>query len=166
MAAPPAPPALPGPPPPRPPLLRHPGRVLTVVIVVGSVITLGVWAISSAETETGLGRNVATFPSSIETLSPGPGELARLQDTITVDLADDLTGVMRVTRAGSDGFEVPEDQLERIVPLGQFSFRTGPGQELSRFEPGTYTVTVLYWPQAKPRPDNPASYSYQFRAGA
>lgn len=170
MAAPPAPPAAPpapsAPPTSRPPLVRHPGRVLTVAIVVGSVITLGIWAISSAETETGLGRNVATLPASIETLSPGPGELARLQDTITVDLADDLTGVMRVTRADGVGFEVPEDQLERIVPLGQFSFRTGPDQELTRFEPGTYTVTVLYWPQTKPRPDSPASYSYQFRAGA
>lgn len=139
---------------------------MTVLLVVGLVITLGIWAVSSSETQTGLQRNVPTLPSAIETLSPGPGELTRLQDTITVDLRDDLTGVLILTREGATGFEVPEDQLERVVPLGQLSFRTGPDQEISRFEPSAYRVTVLYWPQGKPRPDQPASYSWEFRAGA
>ena len=175
MAAPPPPPADPttapapvAPPttPPKPPLIQHPGRVLTVVLVVGLVVTLGIWGIVSSETETGPGRNVPTLPSSVQSVSPGPGELARLQDTISVDLRDDLTGVMIIEPVGRASFEVPEDQMERIVPLGQFSFRTGPDQELEKFEPGTYRVTVLFWPQAKPRPDNPAAYSWEFRAGA
>lgn len=166
MSAPPSPPVAPSAPPARPPLVRHPGRVLTVVGLVGLVITLGIWAISSAETETGLTRNEPTLPSSIQSLSPGPGELARLQDTIRVDLRDDLTGVLIIKPPTMTGFEVPEDQTERVVPLGQLSFRTGPDQELEKLEPGPYRMTVLYWPQAKPRPDNPPSYTWEFRAGA
>ena len=61
-------------------------------------------------------------------------------------------------------FEVPEDQMDRIVPLGQFSWRPGDGQELERFEAGNYTVTVLYWPQAKERPESPSGYTWTFRA--
>ena len=176
MAAPPLPPAdttttttpspAPRAPAPKPPLITHPGRVLTVVLTVGLVITLGIWAISTSQTETGVGRNVATLPSAVQSVSPGPGELARPQDTITVDLRDDLTGVLIIEPVGRAAFEVPEDQTERVVPLGQLSFRTGKGQELEKFDPGVYRVTVLYWPQAKPRPDNPAAYKWEFRAGA
>lgn len=150
----------------REPLVRHPGRVLTVILAVGIVVTLGVWAISSAETDTGLTRDAPLLPSSVEHLRPGPGELVRPQDTILVDLRDDLIGVLVLGPPGGSAFEVPEDQTERVIPLGQLSFRSGPDQELERFEPGTYRATVLYWPQDEPRPDRPASYSWEFRAGA
>jgi len=174
MAAPPPPPAdtatapspAPRPPAQKAPLITHPGRVLTVVLTVGLVITLGIWAVSTSQTETGVGRNISTLPSAVQSVTPGPGELARTQDTITVDLRDDLTGVLIIEPVGRTSFEVPEDQTERVVPLGQLSFRTGKGQELEKFDPGTYRVTVLYWPQAKPRPDNPAAYTWEFRAGA
>jgi hypothetical protein len=145
----------------RPPLVRHPGRVATVVITLAVVVTLGIWALSSAETDTGPQRNVGLLPAAVEQVSPGPGELSRLQDTITVDLADDLTGVMLV-----DGIEIPEDQLERVEPLGQFRFRTGPDRDITKFEPGLHRVTILYWPQDKERPAQPTSYTWEFRAGA
>jgi hypothetical protein len=148
------------------PLVQHPGRVLTVLLVLGFVVTLGAWAVSSAETETGRTRNATALPASLEHLSPGPGELVRLQDTILVDLRDDLTGVLLLQPPAGAAFEVPEDQTERVVPLGQLSFRTGPDRELVRFEPGTYRATVLYWPQAKARPEQPTSYTWEFRAGA
>ncbi len=146
--------------------MKHPGRVAIVVGVVAVVITLGVWGLSASETDPGVGRDAPTLPAAIETLSPGPGELVRPQDTITIDLRDDLTGVLLLRREQGSTVEIPEDQLERVIPLGQLSFRTGPDQELARFEPGEYTATVYFWPQAKPRPDRPASYSWRFRAGA
>jgi len=42
------------------------------------------------------------------------GALTGLIDTITVDLRDDMSGVLVV-----DGVEIPEDQLERVVGLQQ-----------------------------------------------
>lgn len=148
------------------PLVRHPGRALTVVVAVGVVITLLIWAGMSADTETGPTRDVATLPSAVQSVSPGPGELARLQDTILVDLRDDLMGVLVIDAPDRAPFEVPEDQTERVLALGQLSFRTGPGQELTKFETGTYRLTVLYWPQAKARPEQPTGYTWDFRAGA
>lgn len=142
----------------RPPLVQHPGRVATVVIALAVVITLGIVALTRADTEP---PSRSVLPSAVDTVIPGPGELIRLQDTITADLRDDLTGVLVV-----DGAEVPEDQLERVVPLGQVSFRPGPDRDLARFEPGEHTVTVLYWPQGEDRPASPGSYSWRFRAGA
>lgn len=148
----------------REPLVKHPGRVITVLLMVGAVITLGVWGLTSSETDTGTARNAPRFPSAVETLIPGPGELAGRQDTISVDLRDDLTGVMIIQPPSGAAFEVPEDQMDRVVPLGQFSWRPGEGQELERLEAGTYEVTVLYWPQAKDRPATPGAYSWSFRA--
>lgn len=148
----------------KPPLITHPGRVLTVVLTLGTVLTLVIWGLSQAETDTGIARDAPAAPSAVETLIPGPGELAGRQDTIAVDLRDDLTGVMVVQPPNGPAFEVPEDQMDRIVPLGQFSWRPGTDQELERFEAGNYTVTVLYWPQAKERPATPSGYSWTFRA--
>ena len=161
-------PPTPGPAPPdaKEPLVKHPGRVLTVVVVVGAVITLMIWGLTRAQTDTGLTRDAPTLPASLETVTPGPGELASRLDTIVVDLRDDLTGVMIVDPPDGPAFEVPEDQMERIVPLGQFSWRAGPDQELEQFEAGTYRMTVLYWPQTRSRPDVPSAYSWEFRATA
>lgn len=164
MDDPPAPPAPTATAPGKAPLVAHPGRVLTVVVVLAAVVTLAIWGLSSAETDTGIARDAPRAPSAIETLVPGPGELAGRQDTITVDLRDDLTGVMLVQPPSGPAFEVPEDQLDRIVPLGQLSWRPGPDQELERFDAGNYEVTVLYWPQAKPRPETPSAYRWTFRA--
>jgi hypothetical protein len=139
------------------PLFRHPWRWVVVGVVVVVVLNLGVVLLSESDTQP-QGR---TFPSTIDSVSPGPGELARLQETVTADLRDDLTGVLKI-----DGVEVPEDQLERIVPLAEVSFRPGPDRDLTRFEPGLHNVAVYYWPQGKERPAKPGVYSWSFRAGA
>jgi hypothetical protein len=145
-------------------LIEHPGRVATVVITLAVVITLGVVLLSSADTDTPSERR---YPAAIDGVSPGPGELIRLQDTITADLRNDLTGVLVINGVDAPSIgEIPEDQLERVVPLGQLSFRPGPDQEVERFEPGEYIATVLYWPQRKERPAQPGSFSWRFRAGA
>jgi hypothetical protein len=141
----------------RPPLARHPWRWVIVLGVVLLVLNLGIVVLSESDTSPE-GR---TFPNAIDTVSPRPGELIRPQDTITADLRSDLTGVLVI-----DGAEVPEDQTERVAPLGLLSFRPGPDQDLERFEPGTHTAAVRYWPQGKPRPESPAAYSWTFRVGA
>jgi len=135
----------------------HPWRWVIVAVVVIAALNLAIFGLSSSDTSPE-GR---TLPSTIDSLTPPPGELIRLQDTIGADLRDDLTGVLLL-----DGVEIPEDQLERVVPLASVTFRPGPDQDLERFEAGEHTLTVLYWEQGKPRPANPDSYSWSFRAGA
>jgi hypothetical protein len=141
---------------PRTRLFRHPWRVAIVVGVLVVVANLGVFLLAESDTS----REGRTFPNTIDTVIPLPGEITRVRDTVTADLRDDLTGVLVI-----DGTEVPEDQLERVVPLGQVSFRPGPDRDLSRFAPGDHTITVLYWSQKTDRPARPGSYSWSFRAG-
>lgn len=141
----------------RSPLLRHPWRWAIVGLVVIVVLNLAFIALDESDTS----PNGRTLPSAIDGLTPAPGELVRLQDTIGADLRDDLTGVLLL-----DGQEIPEDQLARVVPLAQVTFRPGPDQDLQRFEPGVHNLTVRYWPQGKARPAKPNSYSWSFRAGA
>jgi len=62
--------------------------------------------------------------------------------------------------------EIPEDQLDRVVPLGEITFRPGPAKDVTRWPTGICTVWARYWPQAKPRPENPPAYSWTFRVGA
>lgn len=128
-----------------------------MAVVVLAALNLAVIALDESDTSPA-GRDL---PSAIDSVTPAPGELVRLQDTIGADLRDDLTGVLVL-----DGAEIPEDQLERVVPLAQVTFRPGPDQDLTSFEAGDHTLEVLYWPQGKPRPSRPSSYSWSFRAGA
>jgi hypothetical protein len=142
---------------PRSTVLRHPWRWGLVAVVLVAVLNLAVIALDESDTAPG-GH---TLPSAIDSVTPAPGELVRLQDTIGADLRDDLTGVLVL-----DGAEIPEDQLERVVPLAQVTFRPGPQQDLEKLEAGEHTLVVLYWPQGKARPAHPGSYSWSFRAGA
>ena len=141
----------------RQPVFTHPWRVVIVVGVLLAAVNLGVLLLAESDTT----RDVTRFPSAIDQVSPRPGELIRPEDTITADLSNDLTGVLVIDRV-----EIPEDQLDRIVPLGQVSFRPGPTKEFTRFDPGAHTAVVYYWPQGKPRPAKPSAYSWSFRSGA
>ncbi|MFO7591478.1 MAG: hypothetical protein R6X23_11380 [Acidimicrobiia bacterium] len=156
-----SPPPSDSPPPPagdaRRPLLRHPGRVAIVAVIAIAILNLGIVLLDASDTsETGI-----VLPSTVESVFPEPGSLARLRDTIVVDLRDDLTGVLVI-----DGAEVPEDQTDRVVPLAQVSFRPGDDRDITAFTPGSHAVTIRYWKQGKPRPAQPGSYSWSFRAGA
>ena len=138
-------------------VVAHPWRWAVVGLVAVVVLNLVVIALAESDTSPG-GR---TLPSAIDSLTPEPGELIRPQDTIGADLRDDLTGVLVL-----DGAEIPEDQLDRVVPLAQVTFRPGPDQDLESLPTGERKLVVLYWPQGKPRPAHPASYSWTFRVGA
>jgi hypothetical protein len=142
----------------RKPLFRHPWRVAIVVaalFLVGNLVAI--YILDGADTR----REGRTFPVAIDTVTPRPGEIIRPQDDIVADLDPTLTGVLLIR-----GQEVPEDQTDRVVNLGELAFRPGPGKDIEAFEPGTYTATVLYWPQGKARPANPAGYSWSFRVSA
>jgi hypothetical protein len=145
---------------PRKKLVEHPGRVAIVIGTLAVVISLAAVGLHRSDTDT---RNERVgFPTAVEDVTPRPGELIRQQDTVTADLRDGLTGVLLI-----DGAEVPLDQLEIVKPLSQISFRPGPGKDLTKFEPGSHTATVLYWVGTQlQRPKKVSSYSWPFRVGA
>lgn len=134
----------------------HPWRIVTLVVAMLILINLAIVLLSNTDTSSTAN---GALPTMIESVSPGNGEIVRTTDTIAVDLNDAYTGVLTIDRA-----EVPEDQIERVGPLGQITFRPGPGKDIEQFSPGIHTVTVSYWPQTKDRPDRPATYTWTFRA--
>jgi hypothetical protein len=148
---------------PRRPLFKHPWRIAIVVGALVVVANLGIWGLHQSDTSRG-GRE---FPNAIDTLSPEPGEIIRPQDTVTADLRNDLRGVLILSGPGFSE-EIPEDQLERVVPLGEVSFRPGPGQDIRQFAPGNWSAVVKFWPQTKGvnPPKHPGSFSWSFRVGA
>jgi hypothetical protein len=140
------------------PLFAHPWRIAIVVAVMLLALNLVViYVLDGADTQ----REGRGFPTGVESVSPRPGEIIRPQDGISADLDNTLTGVLQI-----NGAEVPEDQTLRTVNLGIVEFRPGPDQDVTVFDPGDYTATVLFWPQGKDRPANPAAYSWSFRVGA
>ena len=130
-----------------------------IAVAVVAVLNLGVILLSN--TQTSPNGNALPLPVAIESINPERGALTGLVDDVTVDLRNDLTGVLVL-----DGIEIPEDQLDRVPELGEVSFRPGPGKELTRFEVGENTVVVKYWPRTKARPANPPSFGWRFRAAA
>ena len=144
---------------PKPRIVKHPWRVGIVLGAVLLMLNLTIVMLANTDTtENGL----KPLPNEIQSITPERGALTGLVDTITVDLRDDLSGVLVV-----DGVEIPEDQLERVVGLQQVTFRPGPGKEFSRFREGDNTVEVLYWPgRLQDRPAKPFSFGWTFRAEA
>ena len=145
-------------------LFQHPGRVAIVVVALLVVLNLGIVLLNNSDTSPG-GRN--PLPVTVESVSPEPGSIAGPIDTITVDLDDHRTGVLLVKKAGAY-VEIPEDQLDRVVELGQISFRPGPGKEITKFSAGENDVVVLFWSKTRVggRPAHPASYSWSFQVKA
>ena len=138
---------------PRARRLRHPWRIVLVVTMLAMAVSLGAIAINATDT-TPLGERPR---DDIDNVIPAPGEI--LEDAITADLRDHLTGVLLIDRV-----EVPEDQLIRVEDLGQVTFRPGPDTDVTRFAPGEHTVTVLYWELGKERPKHPDSFEWKFRS--
>ncbi|MFI5053580.1 MAG: hypothetical protein ACHQDE_04395, partial [Acidimicrobiia bacterium] len=140
-------------------IFQHPGRVAVVVIALLLVLNLGIVLLNNSDTSP---EGRVPLPVTIESISPERGELTSLIDTITVDLRNDLTGVLVV-----DGIEIPEDQLERVKELGEVSFRPGPDKAITKLRTGSNEVVVKYWSQKlTKRPENPPSFGWSFRASA
>ncbi len=145
-------------------LFRHPGRVAIVAVALLAVLNLGILLLDNSDTSPG-GAN--PLPAVVQSVSPEPGSIAGPIDTITVDLDDSLTGVLLIKKAGAY-VEIPEDQLDRVVELGQISFRPGPGKEITKFPSGQNDVVVLYWSKTRigGRPAHPTSYAWSFQVKA
>lgn len=145
--------------PPQRRAFRHPWRIAIVLGALLLVVNLGILLLANADTSE---TSLSPLPNDIESISPERGQLTGLVDTITVDLRDDMTGVLVV-----DGVEIPEDQLERVVGLQQVIFRPGPDKDVPRFRAGENSVIVKYWRgRLQDRPANPYSFGWTFRAGA
>lgn len=140
----------------RPPLFRHPGRVAIVAVAVLVVINLGIILLANSDTTPPTRKNL---PSDVESVRPEAGSVVRLQDEVSVDLRDGLTGVLVI-----NGVEIPEDQLQRVPAIGIVTFRPGIDKEFERWKAGDVGVRVLFWNATKDRPDDPGSYSWSFRA--
>jgi hypothetical protein len=137
--------------------LTHPGRwaiaLVTALLCVNLLVYVGMTARTNEDDSTEQSK-----PSEVQSVLPAPGDLERVQVTVSVDLRDDLTGSLVI-----DGTNIPDDQVDRVPALGQLSFRPGPGKELERLEPGTHTVTVTYHEQRSNR--NRGVYSWSFTTG-
>jgi hypothetical protein len=140
-------------------IFQHPWRIAIVAVAVLVVLNLGVILLNESDTTPG---GTEALPADIQSISPGEGQLAGPRDTVSVDLADQYSGVLVI-----DGTEIPEDQVERVVSLQTISFRPGPGKVFSKFGAGDNTVVVQYWSgRLQDRPDKPFSFSWRFRVSA
>ena len=144
---------------PRRRLFKHPGRVAVVAITLLVVFNLAIFLLNESDTSP---SGEKALPVDVEQISPEPNQLTGPVDNVTVDLADQYTGVLVV-----DGVEIPEDQLDRVVGIQTVTFRPGRDKEISRFRPGQNTVVVRYWNgRLQDRPAKPFSFSWSFRASA
>ena len=135
------------------PVLRHPWRFAIVTAVLLVAVNLVIILLHEADTTT----EAETLPIAIESITPERGEI--LSDEIVVDLQNTYTGVLIIDRQ-----EIPEEQLTRVVDLGQVGFRPGDGKEIEKFDPGLHTVVVEYWVRGRERPQHPKAFSWTFRA--
>jgi hypothetical protein len=138
--------------PPRRKLFKHPGRVAVVAISLFVVFNAGIFLFNESDTSP---QGEKALPVDIEAISPEPNEITGLIDTVTVDLADQYSGVLVI-----DGIEIPEDQLDRVVGIQTISFRPGPDKAISRFRAGENEVEVKYWNgRVQDRPEK-GTYSF------
>jgi len=140
-------------------LFKHPGRVAVVAISLLVVFNLGIFLFNESDTSP---QGEKALPVDVQAVSPEPEQITGLIDTVTVDLADQYSGVLII-----DGVEIPEDQLDRVVGIQTISFRPGPDKAIGRFRAGENTVTVLYWDgRLQDRPDKTYSFGWSFQAKA
>jgi hypothetical protein len=146
-------------------LFKHPGRAAVIAITLLVVLNLSIFLLNESDTSTGTSN---PLPATVESVIPEPGAITGPVATVVVDLDNTLTGVLLIKQEGSGYVEIPEDQLNRVVDLGQIGFRPGPDKEITRFAPGTVDVVVLFWSRTRPggRPKHPASYSWSFEVKA
>jgi hypothetical protein len=140
-------------------IFRHPGRVAVVAVSLVVVLNLGIVLLNNSDTSP---QGRPPLPVTIESISPERGDITGLVATVSVDLRNDLTGVLVI-----DGLEIPEDQLDRVKELGEISFRPGPGKAITKLRTGSNEVVVKYWSQKLTnRPAHPPSFGWSFQASA
>jgi hypothetical protein len=125
------------------PLFQHPERVLIVGGVLFAVVVLIAIAIGSADTSPL--RTEQPQPKEVQGFSPGEGAIVGPDTTISVDLADDLTGELTVCApTPTDCTPIPLDQTRVVNSTGQISFQPTETTDITSFPTGPVTVRVDY----------------------
>jgi hypothetical protein len=119
---------------------EHPERVAFVAIIV--LIAANV-AIFGTRNEV-RGTAAPERPTPLVQLSPQENELVLAQSSIIVDLRPTYTAQLSI-----DGNPIPDDQLSIQPDVFELSFQPNAEHDIHRFEPGTHTATVEYWPKTK-----------------
>ena len=149
---------------PRRKAFQHPGRIAVVVVALLVVVNLGIVLLNNADTDPGganplpRDRRVGEPRAGIDR-RPGRDHHRRSR----------RQPHRRAARAPQRAYlEIPEDQLSRVVELGQIRSARGRARTSRRFNAGQNDVVVLYWSQTRVggRPKNPASYSWSFEVKA
>ncbi|MFN8016257.1 MAG: hypothetical protein U0R17_06605 [Acidimicrobiia bacterium] len=132
------------------------GRTIVLAVLASCVAIFFTIAIVSSDTS-----QPKAQASDVQSVQPAPGAILRPQEQINVDLNDSFTGRIEI-----DGTPIPDDELERVASLGQFSFRPGKNKTFEKFESGTHSAKITYWPADKSEPENPQTYTWQFKVSA
>ena len=131
---------------------RH---IRTIVVSAPIGVSVIFFAVSISSSDTSPSKLVS---SNVEKVTPTPGRLQRPQAEVAFDLKDGFVG-----RISIDGEPVPDDQLEKVVSLGQYTFRPGKEKIIESFVAGTHNAEVFFWPADEAEPSTPQSYKWDFR---
>ncbi len=121
---------------------------------LGAIVAI-FFVISVSSSDTIPTKSVA---SNVEKVMPPPGGLQRPQAEVSFDLQDGYIGRLFI-----DGEVIPDDQLEKVVSLGQYTFRPGKGNVIEQFTAGTHQAQIFYWPADQPEPSSPQNYQWSFQ---
>ena len=136
---------------------EHPGRF--AIVAIGLMIVASLALFVGMESDTSPSTDPDALPSEIRSTHPEAGTLNKPQQSVSVALRDDLTGVLVI-----DGIEIPEDQLDRPTQSTML-FQPGPDKEFTRFATGPHVVEVVFWPSIRSR-DDAQTYRFGFRTTA
>ena len=119
----------------------RPGRIFSVRRLVLSLLLASagvgiVFAFSQTETE----EPPRFSDSAVEGVYPGQNELDLRQARVGIDLVVGYTAVLVI-----DGREIPEDEHERLEPLGQVFYTPGPDKATGALEPGRHCAVAIMW---------------------
>ncbi len=118
----------------RPPIITARRLAISVILAL-CVVGMG-WALSQTRTT----ASVVYRDSAIVQVFPAEGDLDLRQARIGVEINQAWTGVLEV-----DGFELPENQVERVVGLNQIFYYPGPGKVTGALAPGRHCATAFVW---------------------
>lgn len=79
----------------------------------------------------------------IESLHPGDGDQTLRQGEVGIDLITGWDASLSI-----DAIPIPDDQLDKVVDLGQVTFRPGAGKVLPYLQAGQNCATATYWQRA------------------
>lgn len=128
-------------------------RISLISGLIGLVAIFFVIAVASSDT-----KQTKANASNVEKVSPAPGGMARPQSEVSFDLQDGFVGRLVI-----DGEIIPDDQIEKVVSLGQFTFRPGPGKAIVSFTAGQHGAQIFYWPADENESQSSQTYQWSFK---